>query len=350
MFHPSRNQAFVRKIGEKTNELCRINFDTGEAELVALTEALGVIESVALDATGDVLWVNYSNPTPENPLSTEIVGTVGYNVQTLAASYRLAPLGGARVVGDGYFVSAISAKLFLVACSMVTFDICGTSPGAEFDANDRDVLASPNANVLSAQSREPEGVFLIALPEGTSIGRLPNDNRGNRSFSGDGRFGAFDIDDVVKVYDVSGRTSASALVPEPVPPSGTLSGTVTIDGVTEPVTGVCEVIVDDAVGPVVFVASGTTESGLPVEAAAQNLLLYSEYIVERDGKRYILDNVIAQNLELPFPSASSDGTSIVGGGTLYVFTGVNFLERVMDATNPTGFDALEFAIDGVCTP
>ncbi len=60
-------------------------------------------------------------------------------------------------------------------------------------------------------------------------------------------------------------------------------------------------------------------------------------------------NASAQNLEVPFPTAASDGTTIQGSGTLYVFTG-EFLERAEDATDPTGFDAIEFEIDGVCTP
>ncbi len=350
IFHPAVNQAFVRKVGEKTDEICRINFDTGEAELIKLAPSFGVVESIALDSSGERLWVNYSRPTTEDPLSTEIVGTVSYDSDSIGPDIqRFWPEGGVRAVLGDNTVTGLNGKLLLAECAVVTFEPCGAGDGVELDVNDRNVLISANGAVLSAESRSPEGVMLVALPEATKIGALPIDDAGNRSFSADGRFGAFDIDDVVKVYDVSGRTSATAFAPIPEPPSGTLSGSVIVDGDTASITGICEVEVDAAVGAVGFVASGTTPNGWGVSVASQNLLLNQNYAVDKDDKRYVLSTLIAQNLEVPFPTAASDGTTIQGAGTLYVFTG-DFLERAEDATDPTGFDAIEFEIDAVCTP
>lgn len=150
------------------------------------------------------------------------------------------------------------------------------------------------------------------------------------------------------IHDVSATTSMSAYLVEAVPPAGTLSGTISVDGEEQTLTGSCEVTTNESLGPVQFIAYAETSGGWKLRAHAQNLLLYTAYRLEKAGKVYENSSTIAQNLDLDAPTAESDGTSISGEASLLTFRTDEFFAPVEDATQPSGYETVEISVDASC--
>ncbi|MFK7996472.1 MAG: hypothetical protein AB8B87_20205 [Granulosicoccus sp.] len=318
--------------------ICQFDFNslTTQEHSVELPSAGNRIESLALDTVNDSLWVSYNN---DNNLA--VSGTQIYDLAPFAPSGSLLSgnLGAIVGVGDGY-------QIYDTAIDLVVQPLASILDGGSVD-----VTASALANVVG--QRDDGMLRLIALPEQTYIGEINLDDDNKRSFSTDGSVGAFTIDDSVQVYSLASRGTVSAIAPAQTFGS-TLTGTLTIDGVSEPLNGTCNTDVDPDVGPNIVDIAATTQSGSRFSVRAQNLLGFISYNLQ-EGVQFTDSQVdslhsttLAQNFMLEQPVIATDGTSITGSTLLYQFSSDTLFDLVTDSEDPTGFATRSLMLDATC--
>lgn len=291
------------------------------------------IESIALDASVRELWVSYLDN------AQTVTGTRRFDVSSFSAigQFQSENLGAIVAAGDGF-------QLF------DALDIVLQPVGTVLDGGAFDVSTSSQANVMA--QRFSDMTRLVAIPELTYIGEIDRDVRPDRSFSANGAVGAFAIDDVVEIYALDSRGTVSAVEPATTFP-GALTGTITIDGVSQTLSGTCNALVEPEVGPNIIDIAATTPDGSRFAVRAQNLLGFISYGLS-EGERFtdsqaefVHSTTLAQNFALAAPTITTDGTAITGSTLLFQFANGSF-ELTPDASDPTGFASRMLTLDATC--
>ncbi len=314
-FDANTNQLFSRTVDLTSERICRHNLLTGTREELTPVSAPGAVASMSFNADGSILWVNFYEPDNiSNPFDTGIAATYGYDPSTmLLVSTRP---GEERqelvVIGDDYRVSIVD----VLFPTFLPLD-------RRLDMDFRGISGSRNGAVIAGDFDDGGTRIetrIIALPTATLIGTITDDDDGARAFTSDGSIGAFVRENIISLYDLSTSTSATALLPLPVPFPGTLNGTLTIDGTTETLTGLCQLITDTTVGPAVVDIEGSTPSGYNVDIHAQNLLGSITYRVTKSPEDFYVSRVEAIVLgivDVPIPTLGVTGNQITGVAALY---------------------------------
>ncbi len=311
---------------------CVLNFSTGATNRYQLVKSATAarITSMALDPTGSKLSVSFENENLRDD-STQVYDAASFSP---VGSARDAVLGQILAEGDGYQLYQDNAD--------VTFQ----PTGVVIEGFDTKAAVSANGEVLVLHGAN-NTLNLIAMPEIVYIGQTSNDDASLRSISADGSVGAFVISDNVELYDLTGRSNVSAVMPA-MTFTRQFSGTVTVDGVSEALNGTCNAVLEESLGPNIVDIEAGSASGKRLAVRGQNLLNFISYRYSVGAIDYVHSTTLAQNFSLDRPQLSTDGTNITGSTTLFTFSTTEFVELLSDATDPTGFKTSSLELDGVC--
>ncbi|MEE9318977.1 MAG: hypothetical protein V3U76_00890 [Granulosicoccus sp.] len=329
-FNSATNVLYAGEVFGLPN-ICVLNLSTGMANYYQVVKPATAtrISSMALDSTASRLSISFAND------SLRADSTQVYDALSIApiGSALSASLGEVLSVGDGFELYQDELEIIM------------QPTGAVVEGFDQDAAVSPNGEVFAVNGSD--SLTLVALPALLYIGETEKDNASLRSFSVDGSVGAFVIGESVQIYELSGRSSVSAVKP-PVTFARQFSGTMTVDGVDEVVNGTCDTVFEANLGANQLDVEASSDSGDHLYVRAQNLLKFVSYRYTVDDLAYVHSTVLAQNFSLERPQITTDGINITGSTDLYTFSTTEFFELVADASTSSGYQTRSLILSGVC--